>query len=75
MKILPAATEVILVQVLIGWWTSREVFLHRSNQLIQDFIHLITGKQTRYLNKHGYYFNPFSDLWICLSLSFGGVHL
>jgi len=50
MEILATATQVILIEVLIGRWSSWKLLLHWTNQLVNDFIHLITSKQTGHLD-------------------------
>lgn len=42
--------HIVGIEVLIGWRSTWKLFLHWSNQLLQHLIHLVTGKQVRYLH-------------------------
>ena len=58
MEVFSDTAQVVIIEVFIGRWTSREFFLHNSNQLLKDLIHLIPSKQARHLksDKRSYYF-------------------
>ena len=50
MEVVADTAEVVLVQVLIGRWSPRELLLHDGDQLAQNLIHLVTSKQVGHLS-------------------------
>ena len=52
MKILSSSRDKITVEVVIGWWDARHLFLHHTDEALGNFVQLITGEQIGHLPNH-----------------------